>query len=150
MKKLITLTTLLLAAFICISCTPKRGTVDEKFIYIIARPNVSVNQSSNCFFSTVIKHSSNCIKDESPYEFFTKAGKLFFADIARKYNLVIEDWILEFVGDGKGNDYAPGTIKYFDSKDKAENARAADIKKHCNKTGGKYELIESPNAYNCD
>jgi hypothetical protein len=150
MKRLIALSAFLITAFICLSCTTKPGTADEKFIYIIARPNATVNQSSNCFFSTVIKHSSNCIKDESPYEFFTKAGKLFFADIAKKYNLMIEDWILEFVGDDVDRHPIPGLSNYFVTKDKAENARAADIKKHSNKTGGKYELIESPHTYNCD
>jgi len=150
MKKLIALSIFLITACISISCTTKPNTGEEKCMYIIARPNATVNKSSNCFFSTVIKHNSNCSKEKSPFEFFTKAGKLFFADIAKKYNLVIEDWVLEFVGDASRKEYAPGQQGYFDNKAKAETARAADIKKHSNKTGGKFELIESPHTYNCN
>ncbi|UPT68591.1 MAG: hypothetical protein M0D57_08210 [Sphingobacteriales bacterium JAD_PAG50586_3] len=150
MKKLIILSAYTIIALISISCITKRGNANEKFMYIIVRPNASVNQSSNCFFSTVIKHSSNCSKDQSPYEFFTKAGKLFFTDIAKKYNLVIEDWILEFAGDDVNRYPIPGLSNYFENQGKAENARATDIKKLSNKTGGKYELIESPHTYSCD
>lgn len=150
MKRLIAITVLLASAFTLLSFTAQRCAGNDKYIYIIARPNAAVNQSSNCFFSTVIKHNSNCSKEKSPYEFFTNAGKLFFADIAKKYNLVIEDWILEFVGDDINRYSMPGLSNYFDTKDKAENARAADIKKHSNKTGGKYELIDTPYTYSCD
>jgi hypothetical protein len=150
MKRLITLSILLIVAFTMLSFTAQRCAGIDKYIYIIARPNIAVNQSSNCFFSTVIKHNSKCSKEASPYEFFTKAGKLFFSDIAKKYNLVIEDWILEFVGDDVDRHPIPGLSNYFNTKDKAETARAADIIKLSNKTGGKYELIETPYTYNCE
>ena len=150
MKRLIAITVLLASAFTLLSFTAQRCAGNDKYIYIIARPNAAVNQSSNCFFSTVIKHNSNCSKEKSPYEFFTNAGKLFFADIAKKYNLVIEDWILEFVGDNSRNESTPGLQGYFDTSTKAQTARAADIIKLSNKTGGKFELIDIPYTYSCD
>lgn len=153
MKRLITLSILLIIAFSFISSTTKRNSGNDKFIYIIARPNAAVNQSTNCFFSTVIQYKAdgNCSKETpSANNYFIKAGNLFFADIAKKYNLVIEDWILKFVGDGIRKEFAPDQQGYFDSKAKAENARTADIIKLSNKTGGKFELIETPYTYNCD
>jgi hypothetical protein len=54
------------------------------------------------------------------------------------------------VGDGSRKEFAPDQQGYFESKAKAEDARAANIITHSNKTGGKYELIESPHTYNCE
>lgn len=153
MKRLIAITVLLASAFTLLSFSTQKSTGNDKYIYIIARPNAAVNQSSNCFFSTVItyKGDGNCSKEyPTAYEYFTKAGRLFFIDIAKKYNLVIEDWILEFVGDSSLNQSTPGLQGYFDTQDKAQTARAADIIKLSNKTGGKFELIDTPYTYSCD